>query len=248
MIKAAALWFSMILCAALGINLAVAADEHARPAQPVPQNKGSAPAHPAAYNGHGQVLDARYNHGRYYPPAGAVRPSLPTGYRSYNRGGQHYYLNGGVWYAPRSAGFVVVRPPVGLVIAVLPAYCSTVWFGGNPYYYANNVYYSWQPDQNGYAVVDPPDNANADEPSPPPDGAQQDPQQDPQQDLIVYPKSGQNKDQQSADQYDCNNWAKGQTNFDPAQPDGTAGGSPANRNNYDRAMTACLTARGYQVN
>jgi hypothetical protein len=167
-----------------------------------------------------------------------VRPALPTDYRPYYRGGQRYYFNGGVWYAPRGTGFVVVRPPAGLVIAVLPPYCSTVWFSGIPYYYANNVYYTWQPDQSGYAVVDPPDNADA--PSPPPD----DGQQDPQQDLIVYPKNGQAKEQQSGDQFDCNNWAKGQTGFDPTQPDGT----PANRNNYDRAMTACLTARGYQVN
>ena len=35
-----------------------------------------------------------------------------------------------------------------------------VWFGGVPYYYADNVYYSWQPEQNGYAVVDPPENAD----------------------------------------------------------------------------------------
>jgi len=93
-------------------------------------------------------------------------------------------------------------------------------------------------------VVDPPD--NADSPTPPPDDAQQDPQQD----LIVYPKNGQAKEQQSADQYDCNNWAKGQTGFDPTQPDAASGNSssPGNRSNYDRAMAACLTARGYQVN
>ncbi|HEY2676780.1 MAG TPA: DUF6515 family protein [Steroidobacteraceae bacterium] len=247
MSRIAAVYLSLILSAA-GIQPAAAADEHARPEQPAPQNRGvpapraGAPAPRPAYDGHGQVLDSRYNHGRYYPPQGAVRPALPTDYRPYYRGGQRYYFNGGVWYAPHGTGFVVVRPPVGVVIAVLPAYYSTVWFGGIPYYYANNVYYSWQPDQNGYAVVDPPDNADA--PSSPPDDAQQDPQQD----LIVYPKNGQAKEQQSADQYDCNNWAKGQTGFDPTQPDGTAGNSAANRNNYDRATAACLTARGYQVN
>ena len=65
-------------------------------------------------------------------------------------------------------------PPPGLVISVLPPYYSTVWFGGVPYYYADNVYYTWQPDQNGYAVVDPPENADA--PSPPPDDATEAPQ------------------------------------------------------------------------
>jgi hypothetical protein len=259
MTKFAALSWSTILWVALSAHLAAAADEHARPEQPVPQTKAPAPPrttvpaphittpappHTVSYDGHGQVLDPRYNHGRYYPPTGSVRPSLPADYRPYYRGGQRYYFNAGVWYAPRGAGFVVVRPPVGVVIAVLPPYYSTVWFSGIPYYYANNVYYSWQPDQSGYAVVDPPDNADA--PSPPPQA--QDSQQDPQQDLIIYPKNGQAKDQQSADQYDCNNWANSQTGFDPTQPDGASGNSPANRNNYDRAMAACLTARGYQVN
>jgi hypothetical protein len=136
----------------------------------------------------------------------------------------------------------VVAPPPGLVISVLPPYYSTVWFGGVPYYYADNVYYSWQPDQNGYAVVDPPDNADA--PSPPPPAADT-----PPTDLMIYPKNGQSKEQQAADQYECNNWAKGQTGFDPTQPGGGVSGNvDAARNNYDRAMSACLQGRGYQVN
>jgi hypothetical protein len=110
-----------------------------------------------------------------------------------------------------------------------------------PYYYADNVYYAWQPDQNGYAVVDPPENADA--PSPPPDTLQS------PQDLIIYPRSGQSKEQQAADQFECHTWAKGQTGFDPTQPAGNTPGSAAtNRSNYDRAMSACLQARGYQVN
>jgi hypothetical protein len=106
---------------------------------------------------------------------------------------------------------VVIAPPPGLVISVLPPYYSTVWFGGVPYYYADNVYYTAQPDQGGYAVVDPPDNADA--PSPPPADA-------PQDDLMIYPKNGQTKEQQAADQFECHNWAKGQTGFDPTQPGG----------------------------
>jgi hypothetical protein len=199
---------------------------------------GSAPVHPA-YDAKGQVLDPRYNHGRYYPPIGTVRPALPPDYRPYYHGGQRYYFNGGVWYAPRGPNFVVVSPPVGLVITVLPLYYSTVWFAGVPYYYADNVYYSWQPDQGGYAVVDPPE--GADTPSVPPDTAQGD--------LIVYPKNAQSKDQQAADQYECNNWARGQTGFDPTQPGGGQSGDPElNRSTYNRAMSACLQARGYQVN
>jgi hypothetical protein len=217
-----------------------AAPAPARPSAPPPRAMpaNGVPAHPV-YDTHGQALDARYNHGRYYPPVGTVRPYLPPDYRPYYHGGHPYYFNGGIWYAPRGPGFVVVVPPPGLVISVLPPYYSTVWSGGVPYYYADNVYYSWQPDQNGYAVVDPPEDAAA-APPPPPDTTQQD--------LIIYPKNGQGKEQQAADQFDCNNWAKGQTGFDPTEPDGGAQGGEVNRNNYDRAMSACLQARGYQVN
>jgi hypothetical protein len=220
-----------------------AADDHDRGrVEARPQVRGPGPAARPTFDGRGQVLDSRYNHGRYYPPIGTIRPNLPLTYRPYYRGGERFYFDGGVWYAPRGPGFVIVRPPIGLVIGVLPPYYSTVWFGGVPYYYADNVYYVQQPDQNGYAVVDPPD--NADEPSSPPDNAQM-----PQADLIIYPKNGQSKDQQSADQYECHNWAKGQTGFDPTQPGGGTSGNPdVNRSNYNRAMSACLQGRGYQVN
>jgi len=237
--KISALSLSILLLGAGAAQLAAAADEHSRPeaARVERPQARAAPGRPG-----GQVLDSRYNHGRYYPPVGTVRPSLPEGYRPYFRGGNPYYFSGGIWYAPRGPGFAVVYPPVGLVIGVLPPFYSTVWFGGVPYYYADNVYYSWQPDQNGYAVVDPPDNADA--PSQPPADATP-----AQQDLIIYPKNGQSKDQQAADQFECHTWAKGQTGFDPTQPGGGApGGAAMNRSNYDRAMSACLQARGYQVN
>src|SRR5262249_9213780 len=149
------------------------------------------PARPA-FDGRGQVLDSRYNHGRYYPPVGTLRPALPPEYRPYYHHGERFYFNAGVWYAPRGPGFVVVRPPRGLLISVLPPYYSTVWFAGVPYYYADNVYYTWDAGQNGYAVADPP--PDADNPAPPPDA----PQATDANDLIIYPKNGQSKEQQAA--------------------------------------------------
>ena len=146
---------------------------------------------------------------------------------------------GGVWYAPAAAGFVVVRPPVGLAVSILPPGYSTVWIAGTPYYYANEVYYTRDAGQNSYVVVDPP--AGADHPIAAPSAAPDS--------LIIYPKNGQTSDQQAADRYECHNWAKSQTQFDPTLP---AGGVPANeteskRSSYNRAMTACLTGRGYEV-
>ena len=82
----------------------------------------------------------------------------------------------------------------------------------------------------------------SDQPSAPPDSPAQ-------SDLIIYPKNGQSKDQQAADQYECYNWSKGQTGFDPTQPAGGASGNPDQaRSNYNRAMSACMQGRGYQVN
>ena len=218
------------------------AGEGAGRAMPGPRPGPGAGGRPA-FDGRGQILDQRYNHGRYYPRGGTVFSSLPSGYRPYYRGRDRFYFNGGIWYAPRGPEFVVIQPPAGLVISVLPPYYSTVWIGGNPYYYADNVYYTWQPDQNGYAVVDPPD--NADQPSAPPENAPND-----ADDLIIYPKNGQSKDQQAADQFECHDWAKNQTGFDPTQPGGgvQSGDIDRIRSNYNRAMSACLQGRGYQVN
>lgn len=196
-----------------------------------------------AFDGRGQRLDQRYNHGRYYPPVGTVRPSLPGDYRPYYRGRDRFYFSGGIWYAPRGPGFAVVAPPPGLVVSVLPPYYSTVWIGGYPYYYANDVYYTWQPDQNGYVVVDPPE--GADQPSTPPEAAQAS-----QDDPIIYPKNGQSSEQQAADRFECHSWAKNQSGFDPTQPGGgvETGDLDRLRANYNRAMSACLQGRGYQVN
>ena len=180
-------------------------------------------------------------------------------YRAYYHRGAPYYFSGGVWYAPRGPGFVVVTPPIGLGIAVLPPYYSTVWIGGVPYYYADNVYYTAAPDQSGYVVAAPARTAGrarrlptavadpnaARGGSPDSCAAGQAPS-----DFIIYPKQGQSKDQQAADQYECHNWAKGQTGFDPTQPNGGVAAGDADRahSNYDRAMAACLQGRGYQVN
>jgi hypothetical protein len=189
-------------------------------------------------DGRGHILDSRYNHGHYYPAVGVSVRVLPEGYRPYFFGGHPYYFYGGVWYAPAGAGFVVVRPPVGVVISVLPPFYSTVWIGGVPYYYANDVYYTWDSAQNAYVVVEPP--ANAANPSPPPSNHEE---------LIIYPKNGQGAAQQAADRYDCHSWARTQTGFDPTQvAGGVAPASAASsRSAYDRAMSACLTARGYEV-
>ena len=139
------------------------------------------------FDGRGQVLDSRYNHGRYYPPAGTARATLPEGYRPYFHGGNRYYFSGGVWYAPRGPGFVVIAPPVGLVVGVLPPYYSTVWFGGVPYYYADNTYYRWNGSVSQYETVSPPPGLASQGGAGTQAGGSE---------LIAYPKNGQSQEQQ----------------------------------------------------
>lgn len=54
----------------------------------------------------------------------------------------------------------MVQPPAGVVVSVLPPYYTTVWLGGVPYYYADDIYYRWDPIVNGYEVVEPPPDAD----------------------------------------------------------------------------------------
>jgi hypothetical protein len=67
--------------------------------------------------------------------------------------------------------------------------------------------------------------------------------------LSVTPKFGQTKEQLATDRAECQVWAKGQTGFDPTQYGGGVGPSDYNarRQQYGRAMAACLEGHGYSV-
>jgi Family of unknown function (DUF6515) len=188
-------------------------------------------------------MDARYGHNRYYPNRGVMVGAIPGRPVVFDRPGGRFYYSGGVWYAPRGPGFVVVAAPLGVLVPVLPAYYTTVWIGGVPYYYADDTYYMWDPSQNGYEVVAPPSDAapaTTDAPQPPPPQGDQ---------MYVYPQNGQSAEQQASDKYECHKWASSQTGFDPTQPGG--GVSPDQldglRADYRRAMVACLEGRGYSA-
>ena len=195
-----------------------------------PDRRGNTP--PRGYK-----FDHRYHHDRYYPPRGRVVNGLPHGYRVVPYRGARYYYYGGVWYRPHGPRFVVISPPIGLVVSVLPPFYTTIWVAAVPYYYADGVYYVWRPAEHGYAVTQvPPQSAVTTRPAMP-------------EQLFIYPKSGQGEQQQATDRYECHRWAVGQTGFDPTQPLADASGTiiAEKRAAYQRAMTACLEARGYSV-
>lgn len=182
-------------------------------------------------------LDRRHFHNRYYPRRGTAYDHVPRGHVVVPFHNSRYFFHGGVWYRPEGPRFVVVTPPIGLTLSLLPPYYTTVWIGGVPYYYADGVYYAWRPSERVYEVVDPP--KDTDVMVLPPEPEQ----------LFVYPKLGQSEQQQANDRYECHRWALDQTGFDPTQP---GGGVPsdqtaAKRADYQRATKACLEARGYSV-
>ncbi len=185
----------------------------------------------------GYVLDNRHRHDHYYPPRGHAVPVLPPNHRVVPYRGARYHYHDGVWYRPSGTRFVVILPPVGVIVPFLPPFYTTVWVGGLPYYYAGGVYYTWRPEENGYVVADAPPGTEVSEQPAVPDQ------------LFVYPMKGQSEQQQETDRYQCHRWAADQTGFDPTQPGGNVAESQTagKRADYQRAMKACLEARGYSV-
>lgn len=194
-----------------------------------------------SHHDRGDFYDNRYNHNHYYPARGRVVTVLPERRTVVRYGRDSYYFSRGVWYRPYGPRFIVARPPVGLFISVLPDFYTTVWVGGIPYYYADDVYYRWWPQRRGYIVTAPPREAEVSttQPATAAGGT----------DIFIYPKNGQNAEQQAQDRYECHSWAMSQTGFDPTQPSGGVDPSQTagKRADYLRAMSACLEGRGYTV-
>ena len=149
-------------------------------------------------------------------------------------GGWHggYGWRGGFW-GPWGWGLGGLG--LGLYFATLPYYYSTYWWGGVPYYYADNTYYRWNGGVGQYETVAPPAEIRG----------QAGAQGTSQSELIAYPKNGQSQEQLGKDKFECHRWAVEQTGFDPTQVGG--GTAPGNRANYLRAQAACLKGRGYSV-
>jgi hypothetical protein len=202
---------------------------------------------------------------------GAYGYSHAYGYAYGVHGGYGYRAGwgGGYWHgAFWPAAFYGWSYP--LYLGFLPAVYATYWWGGIPYYYVNNVYYTWNAADNGYVAADPPpvgdtgysddvnaaaaagpDSGSAVDNTPPdvaqaPQGAQGAQGAQSNLGIIAYPRNGQSDQQQSTDKFQCHNWAKGQAGFDPTSQ-GSSNASPSARSAYGRAMSACLEARGYTV-
>jgi hypothetical protein len=184
---------------------------------------------------HHEVVDSRHGHNHAYPARGQHFAGLPSGYRSVVYGRSRYYFHGGICYRSFGSHFIVVTPPFGLVVPFLPLYYTSLWIGGTPYYYANETYYTQT--AGGYMVVEPPKGEV--EQAPPATTGQ----------LFIYPRNGQNDQQQAKDRYECHSWAVSQVGYDPTQPTDSVPETQTNQKlaDYQRAMGACLDAHGYTV-
>ncbi len=160
------------------------------------------------------------------------------GYVGHGHDGDHHghwghHWNGGYW----DGGFwpgAYYGWGFNWFLPVLPISYATYWYSGTPYYYANDVYYTWSPSYQGYVASDPPPaagsapvNGNA--------GGVADAGQ-----VFMYPKNGQSPDLQSADKQECQQWASAQMGQDHQ-------GAASSVSDYRRAMIACVEGRGYSA-
>lgn len=200
-----------------------------------------------------RFFDGRHHHNRYYPTPGYFVGALPPRHVQVVFRGARYFFSDGIWFHGDGGRFVVVAPPLGIGIRVLPHIYTSLWIGGMPYYYANNVYYLQTPQ--GYVVSQPPaDQTIVEAPASTTNNSTEDIVEQPANaqisqapvDLYVYPAHGQSEKQLAADRNECHAWAVKKSGYDPYNASsGFQIGQK--RVDYERAFTACLEGRGYTV-
>ena len=116
-------------------------------------NSGSLEEPAARYQKHD---DTRHGHNHSYPDRGSIVHELPREATLINYAGESYWFSDGVWFEPRGAAYVVVEPPIGLVVPSLPGFATAVVNSAGLYLYANDTYYRPRADLGGYEVVNDP--------------------------------------------------------------------------------------------
>ena len=163
---------------------------------------------------------------------------LPRGYAAFPYRGRSWYFGGGHWYRPWGGGYAPFYPPIGLCIPFLPMGCTTFYFSNVPYYYYDDVYYTQDPS-GGYLVTNPPPGREA---------TQRPASPDPSLDaLLIIPQAGQSEEKMLADRAKAQEYARDETDYDPAASDPSDPGTPRARKAYLRALKSYLEDLGYSV-
>jgi hypothetical protein len=149
---------------------------------------------------------------------------------------------------PRIPHLPGLPPPRGLIVPLMIfAPHGRPFPGPPPLFFDGGFYY-----HHGSSPVD---TAPYDEP--PPAVVQEQPPEYPassvpsssSERVFVYPRKAQSQEQQVKDRYECHVWAVGQIGWDPSQPTSVLPEDQVSQKlaDYQRAMGACLDARGYTV-
>src|ERR1700716_3824960 len=100
--------------------------------------------------------DTRHGHDHVYPDRGSIVRDLPRGSFVVNYAGLSYRFHDGVWFEPRGPAFMVVEPPIGVMVPTLPSFATPVAHGAEAYLYANGIFYEPRPELGGYEVINDP--------------------------------------------------------------------------------------------
>src|SRR5262245_15072447 len=65
-------------------------------------------------------IDHRHGHERAYADHGVVVAAVPHDAIVVRDGANRYWFHGGVWYRPEAGHYVVIAPPLGVFVPVLP--------------------------------------------------------------------------------------------------------------------------------
>lgn len=110
-----------------------------------------------AYHDGGRRGDYRrgYGHGDHRWGHGHVVRRLPARHRTIYWSGISYLFGDGLFYRHSPAGYIIVEPPVGAIVPILPDGYTRVTVERTPRYYYEDTYYAVAP-KGGYVVVAPP--------------------------------------------------------------------------------------------
>jgi len=172
-------------------------------------------------------FDHRYHLDRYYPKRGLVTTALPAGSVAVDFRSGSIFFHAGAWFRLDGARFIVITPPLGVVVPMLPKDYVTVRSAGTSYYYADRVFYT-AANSAGFTVSAPPLDAALALPL------------EPAAPVAPAISTGTNAqprtaEQTESDRTDCTTWAHAQP---LASSDDTM---------FQTAFDACMQGRGYAV-